>query len=317
MLNPFYNAFEGILTIITVVFIGYILNKRGWFDEKSSQLIARLVTNVSLPLYIITNLTKIFTLEKLIGIMPDMVVPVLSMLLAMIIGVILARFFKVKSGRKGVFITNTFIANTMFIGLPVNLALFGDVSIPSVMVYYVINLLLFWTLGVRFIIRDVQIEDVNILSFSIIKKLMSPPMMGFIIAILFIAFNLKLPVALFNGFKYVGNLTTPLSLMFIGIEISKINMKEFRFTKDIVGGLIGRFVVCPLSVLMIAPFFPVSTISAQVFTMQACMPAMTQIAVVAKQYNADSQYAATLSFITILCGMVIIPFYMYVISLLF
>lgn len=47
---------------------------------------------------------------------------------------------KIAKGRKGVLVTNFFIANTMFIDLPVNIALFGDVSIPSVMLYYVVNL---------------------------------------------------------------------------------------------------------------------------------------------------------------------------------
>ena len=309
------QALDGIFTIVFVVGIGYTLSKKGWFDEKSSALIARLVTSISLPLYMITSLSKNFTAEKLAQLAPDMLLPVASMLLAMLIGKAVASLFKVRIGRRGVFTTNFFIANTMFIGLPVNLALFGDDSIPSVMLYYMVNLIFFWTLGVQNIIADTSGAKTSLFSKTVLKKLLSPPLLGFAAAIILILFNVKLPHFLARGFQYVGNLTTPLSLVFIGIEISKINLREFNFEKDIIGGLFGRFVVCPLCVLALVPFMTVSDISIKVFTMQAAMPAMTQMAIVSKQYGADTQFAAALSFITIVFGLLVIPFYMTVVNL--
>lgn len=143
MLNFILQAFEGIFTIVFVVGIGYYLSYKKWFDGGSSRLIAKLVTSISLPLYMITSLTKNFTLEKLFALAPDMLLPVCSIVLAMTIGLIFVRACKIAKGRKGVLVTNFFIANTMFIGLPVNIALFGDVSIPSVMLYYIVNLVFF------------------------------------------------------------------------------------------------------------------------------------------------------------------------------
>lgn len=317
MIEYVLQALDGIFTIVLVVGIGYVLSKKGWFDDKTSSLIAKLVTTVSLPLYMITSLTKNFTAEKLIKLAPDMMLPVCSMLLAMMVGKVFMRLLNVRTGRKGVFITNFFIANTMFIGLPVNLALFGDESIPSVMLYYMVNLIFFWTLGVQNIVADVTGTYEGLFSTKVLKKLWSPPLMGFVAAIVLIILNVQLPRYLMRGFQYVGNLTTPLSLIFIGIEIAKINLKEFNFERDIIGGLFGRFVVCPLCVLALVPFVSVSPISVKVFTMQATMPAMTQMAIVCKQYGGDSQFAAALSFITILFGLLVIPVYMTVVNLYF
>ena len=50
MINFVLQALDGIFTIVFVVGIGYVLSKKGWFDDKSSALIAKLVTTVSLPL---------------------------------------------------------------------------------------------------------------------------------------------------------------------------------------------------------------------------------------------------------------------------
>ena len=43
------KALEGIFSIVFIIGIGFVLSRRGWFDEYSSALIARLVTAVSLP----------------------------------------------------------------------------------------------------------------------------------------------------------------------------------------------------------------------------------------------------------------------------
>lgn len=317
MLTFILQALEGIFTIVFVVGIGYVLSRKGWFDEKSGALIARLVTSVSLPLYMVCSLTKNFTARRLAELAPDMLLPVGSMLLALLAGKAAARLLRVRPGRRGIFVTNFFIANTMFIGLPVNLALFGDESIPSVMLYYMVNLIFFWTLGVQNIIADVQGQAAGIFSRQVLKKLWSPPLIGFAAALLLIVCDIRLPQFLLRGFQYVGNLTTPMSLIFIGIEISRIKMSDFRLERDLVGGLAGRFLVCPLCVLLLVPLIGVAPISVKVFTMQAAMPAMTQMAIVAKQYGADSGYAAALSFLTILSGLIVIPFYMTVVNMYF
>lgn len=265
----------------------------------------------------ITSLTKNFTAEKLLELAPDMLLPVCSMLLALVVGKTAAKLLHVRQGRRGVFVTNFFIANTMFIGLPVNLALFGDESIPSVMLYYMVNLTFFWTLGVQNIVADIEGKAGGIFSVQVLKKLWSPPLMGFVAAILLIVLNIPLPRFLARGFQYVGNLTTPLSLVFIGIEISKINLRDFNFERDIWGGLLGRFIVCPLCVLCLVPLINVAPISVKVFAMQAAMPAMTQMAIVCKQYGGDSRYAAALSFITIIGGLLVIPIYMTVVNMYF
>ena len=179
------------------------------------------------------------------------------------------------------------------------------------------NLIFFWTLGVHNIITDAAEQRAKLFSTAVLQKLMSPPLYGFAVSILLILLDIRLPDFLMKGFQYVGNLTTPMSLIFIGIEISKINFSEFNFEKDILWSLFGRFIICPLCVLALVPVISVSPMSVKVFTMQAAMPAMTQMAIVAKQYHADSEYAAALSFITILFGLAVIPIYMTVVNVFF
>ena len=312
------KALEGIFSIVFIIGIGFVLSRRGWFDEYSSALIARLVTAVSLPLYMIVSISKNFDHNKLVAMAPDLLLPICSMLLAFGVGKIAAHVFKIKKERRGIFCTNFFIANTMFIGLPVNLALFGEKSIPAVMLYYMVNTTFFWTLGVHNIVQDTLSDTKNKPAFfspAALKKIFSPPLAGFIVGIILVLLDCRLPSFLMNSVQYIGNLTTPLSLVFIGIEMSKIPLGEIGFDKDLLLGVAGRFLVCPVCVLALVPLLPVTPLSAQIFTMQATMPAMTQMAIVAKTYGADSAYAATLSFLTVLLGIVVVPLYMMLVNM--
>ena len=63
---------------------------------------------------------------------------------------------------------------------PINQALFGDASIPYVLIYYMCNTTFFWTLGTYLIQRDGEGEAQFDLKTSL-KKVFSPPLMGFIL----------------------------------------------------------------------------------------------------------------------------------------
>lgn len=310
MLACIIHAFEGLFTIVFVIAVGFALGRRGWIDDGGSAMLARLVTNVAMPCYLFVGIMKNFTLERLAAFAPEMLLPACSMLLAMAAGGALTRLLRIRRGRRAIFGTNCFISNTVFIGLPVNLALFGDESIPAVMLYYIVNTFFFWSVGAPRIADEAGGHGAPCGALGILKKILSPPLMGFFAALLLVGLGASLPKPLYQGLHYVGSLTTPLSLIFIGVEISRISLRAFRMERDLVWGLAGRFIVSPLCLFAVLPFFDAAPLSVRVFTMQAAMPAMTQMAIVAKRYGADSRYAAELSFITILFALAAIPVYM-------
>ena len=310
------HGLEGIFEVLFIIAIGVVLSKKGWFGSNMSAVFSKLVMKISLPLYMLCQMEKDFTHDSLIRIAPDLILPFASIFLAYIVGRIAAKVLHIRRERQGVFVTCFFIANTIFIGLPVNLALFGTQSVPSVMLYYMANTTMFWTLGIYHIVNDSQGGKGNMPLFSAqtIKKVFSPPLMGFLIGLALVLANIKLPDFLLTSFQYVGNMATPMSLLVIGIEMAGISLSDIHWDRDVVGALIGRFLVCPACVLALLPFIPVTPMSAQVFTMQASMPAMTQMTVVAKSIGADVRYSTQVTFITVVMGIVVIPLYMIIVG---
>lgn len=308
-MDIFLRSISGILVILGMILVGFVIGEKGWFDDKSRGLLAKLVTQVALPCYMLYTITQRFTAADLLKMLPALRFPALSMVILLGIATGVARIFAVRQDRRGLFISMFFNSNTIFVGLPINQALFGDASIPNVLIYYMCNTTFFWTLGTYLIQRDGEGEAQFDLKTSL-KKVFSPPLMGFLLGLVLVMLQIKLPAFLASDLQYLGNLTTPLSMIFIGLSVSHIGVKQLVLGKDQLLILLGRFLVAPLLMATIVYWVPLPSLMKQVFIIQSAMPVMTNAPVVARLYGADSDYAAVMVTETTLATMVVIPILM-------
>ena len=308
-MDIFLRSISGILVILGMILVGFVIGEKGWFDDKSRGLLAKLVTQVALPCYMLYTITQRFTAADLLKMLPALRFPALSMVILLGIATGVARIFEVKQDRRGLFISMFFNSNTIFVGLPINQTLFGDASIPYVLIYYMCNTTFFWTLGTYLIQRDGEGEAQFDLKTSL-KKVFSPPLMGFLLGLVLVMLQIKLPAFLASDLQYLGNLTTPLSMIFIGLSVSHVGVKQLVLGKDQLLILLGRFLVAPLLMATIVYWVPLPSLMKQVFIIQSAMPVMTNAPVVARLYGADSDYAAVMVTETTLATMVVIPILM-------
>ena len=308
-MDIFLKSISGILVILGMILVGFVIGEKGWFDDKSRGLIAKLVTQIALPCYMLYTITQRFTAADLLKMLPALRFPALSMVVLLGIATAVARIFAVRQDRRGLFISMFFNSNTIFVGLPINQALFGDDSIPYVLIYYMCNTTFFWTLGTYLIQRDGEGEAQFDLKTSV-KKVFSPPLMGFILGLVMVMLQIKLPAFLASDLQYLGNLTTPLSMIFIGLSVSHVGVKQLVLGKEQLLILLGRFLVAPLLMASIVYWVPLPSLMKQVFIIQSAMPVMTNAPVVARLYGADSDYAAVMVTETTLATMVVIPILM-------
>ena len=303
-MDLFLRSISGILVILGMILVGFVIGEKGWFDDKSRGLLAKLVTQVALPCYMLYTITQRFTAAALLKMLPELRFPALSMVILLGIATAVARIFSVRQDRRGLFISMFFNSNTIFVGLPINQALFGDASIPYVLIYYMCNTTFFWTLGTYLIQRDGE-GDAEFDLRTSLKKIFSPPLMGFMLGLIIVILHIKLPSFLASDLQYLGSLTTPLSM-----SVSNAGVKQLVLKKDQLLILLGRFVVAPLLMATIVYWAPLPTLMKQVFIIQSAMPVMTNAPVVAKLYGADSDYAAVMVTETTLATMIVIPILM-------
>lgn len=315
------TALQSVFSVIVMIVLGFFLAKRKWFEGNSSALISRLVVSVALPAYMISNLMSSYDKAKLLSMLPGLPIPFLAMLGSFLVASGLAVVLRVPRGRRGTFASMFSLANAVFIGLPVNLLLFGDEALPFALLYYIANTTVFWTLGTYCIASDGAIRSGRakppLVSTAGLKRILSPPLLGFIAAMLMIMAGISLPKSIMDLCKYLGNMTTPLSMLFVGIVISRIELKKMRFGLDIAFVLAGRFLVTPLLIFLLMRGRDLPLLMKQVFLITSAMPAMTQTPILAEAYGADAEYAGIGTSLTTVLSMITIPVYMGFVGRLF
>ena len=306
------HALNGVVTVMLMIAVGFILERRGWFSEDSVTLISRLVNYVCLPTYMLTNILGQFKHDQLITLSHGLIVPLISMLAGYVLSRLLGRLIGVPRVHQGIFSICVAFSNTIFIGLPLGIALFGDAGAPYIMIYYMVNTTLFWTIGFRDLAVGSEAE-MPLLSKKTLKSIISPPLMGFMLGVVMVLGELSLPEAIFKSCRYLGSMTTPLAMLFIGIAMSKTDWKEITLGKELVAAMLGRYLICPVIVFLILPFFHLDPMMEKVFVIMAAMPAMTNTAIVAKSYGGDYKYAAMLTAVSTVLAVIAIPFYMWLV----
>lgn len=152
-MDAILQGLSGIFEVVLMAGLGFFLAKKGWFWENAAKNLTKLTMTVALPPLMIHSLYANFTHDALIAAAPDLVLPFVSIFASYLAGHVLASVLHISKGRRGIFICTCCIANAIFIGVPVNVALFGEASVPSCMLYYLANTTMFWALGAYLIIR--------------------------------------------------------------------------------------------------------------------------------------------------------------------
>ena len=76
-----------------------------------------------------------FTKEEFLTLISGTLIPIVSMFFTFFISKAIIHLFKLPKNHHGTFSTMFTCSNTIFIGLPINLAIFGEKAVPYVLLY--------------------------------------------------------------------------------------------------------------------------------------------------------------------------------------
>jgi len=308
-MSLFLTSITSIIPIIAIIVLGYILQVKGWFGDDFGPNLSRLIMNVALPASIFVSVMKYLTLDKLISLSGGLLYTFVAFILGYIVAYIAVVVFKVRPGRRGTMI-NTFVnANTIFIGLPLNVALFGEQALPYFLIYYITNTISTWTLGVYLMTSDSKSGQSKKTSKFDWKKLLPAPLVGFLVALIVLILRISIPDFATNTLTYVGNIVTPLSLIYIGIVLAKAGLNTITFDKDTIVTLVGRFILAPLIMLLVLKFFApnMAIVEFKTFMIQSATPALAVLPILANQGKGDVEFSTNVVTLSTVLFIVVIP----------
>ena len=297
--------------------LGYLLKKFRWVGNAFSGEVSSLITKIALPASIFVAVMKNLSRSGLLSLSTELIFPVLGVVIGYLIAWLLVKIFKIKRGRRGIFINAFVNANTIFIGMPLNIALFGDKAMSYFLVYYVVNTVSTWAFGIFLIQNDDPTIDKTAKKQHKInwKKILPMPLVGFIVAIAWMLLGIPLPNFLGQTLNYVGSLVTPLSLIYIGIVLYDAGLKNFRFDRDSILSLIGRFIVSPAILIILIKLgsvdgYTIPSLMKQTLVVQSATPALAVLPILANEAHGDVKYATNVVVMSTVLFIVVIPILM-------
>ncbi|MBO3092363.1 AEC family transporter [Schleiferilactobacillus harbinensis] len=317
----FWTSIQSVLAIMIMIAVGYFAQGKGWFDEKFSGALSKLIMQVALPASIFMSMMNHFKPEQLAKLSVGLLYSVVSITIGLLISWLVVRVLKVPKGKRGLMMTAMNFANTVFIGMPLNQALFGDSSIPYLLVYYIVNTVMLWTIGVWIIAAD----DPTVGADGTAKvkldwhHLIPTPLWGFIVALPFIYIPWLRTHLLVNFVTLtltdVGALVTPLSLIYIGIMLKSFGIGNMQFDRNVVITLLGRFVLAPVIMfVLIAAGVKAGLGMVPVFQktliIQAATPTFAVLPILATTYHGDVKFATNIVVSASVLFVVVVPIIM-------
>ena len=320
----FLTSLQSIIPIVLLIALGYILKGRGMFNDTFSSNLSRLIMSVILPAGVFVSVLHHMQTSDLWNLRYGLLVVGLTYFVSYIVAFIMMKVLRVPPGRRGIFINMVVNDNCLFIGLPVQIALFGPEALPYFLLYYIGNTISVWMVGVFLIEMDPLPQNSSATGESVRpsghkfswKKLLPPPLMGFIVALIFLYAQIPLPTILHNTLNYLGDMVTPLSLLYIGIVLHDAGLKSMALNKDSLGGIFGRFVIAPLimfGVIITVRYIggitlePIAMIT---FIVQSAGPVIAVLPIVANESGADLPFATGLVMISTILFVFVIPLIM-------
>jgi len=315
-----WHSIQAVVVIFLLIGAGILASWQKWITPKIADAFPKILINLAVPCMAVYQFYTNFDREHLLAAWMPLLVVAVAYPVMYFAGRLFAVIFRVPKTRRGLFTVLFSFSNSVFIGLPVAQSLFGNPGIPYAMFFYLGNTTFFWSLGYFGIRHDADLISgcrSHISVGEILKKLAVPPIITILVMFGVVLLSIPLPDFIVTTAGYMSNLTTPLSLIFMGSVIYEAGLQGLRFEKNIAYVMTGRFLLIPavmfvlneLAITLLAPFGSAADLllMRNVFTMQAGLPVMTLTVIISRLYGADVEFA-TKSFIwTMLVSIITIP----------
>lgn len=299
------NVKNTIITMMILGTLGFILKKSRVMDKRTDKFLSQLLVNICTPAVMIyINLTN-FSIATFRNSYRSILIAILTMIFMNVIAYGVSKALSLRGMEQGEFISMATFSNTIFVGLPLITGIFGEKAVPYLMLYFIGNTLTFWTLGIYQLVKS----SGRAFSSKNLLKIINPPIVGFAVGIALLYYNVSLPTYAMDSIYYLRILMTPLSLLFMGSVIGDLKMSSVGSPVTTVLILLMRFVLAPISCLLLLKAFNMPEDLTKVFIVCAGLPVMTNISIAVGKYGGNPSYSSFMTALTSIAFIFVMPFY--------
>ncbi len=267
-MKTFIVALGAVAVLLAVAVPGYVLKKKKMVGEDCMPSLSKILLYVCQPclsVYTFKNATFSAAMLGNIGIFA--LLALLVQILMLGIAFLLFRR-RMKNPLYRIMTIACSLGNCAFFGIPILEALFPDTAqglLIYTSVYAIIMNIIGWTLGAAIISQNLKYVSVK-------KIFLNPAMFSLLVAIPFFVFEIPLPESVDSMIALIGRMSTPISMLIMGMRLSTTNFKQMFTTKQIYISIAMKQFLMPIIALLMIVFLPVDSGMKAVLYIICCCP---------------------------------------------
>ncbi len=298
-----------ITILAVVVLIGAAAAKFRVFTSDSKDVLSKIIFNISLPLMLFTNFFRLEATPRLVSnSLTVLSVSGFIILFLLLTGWVVSRIFKLKGREAAVFKAHSMFGNTIFLGFPLITALYGYEGLLYASMFQLVSSIIMWTVGV------IILSHGNGISWKkSLLRVVNPNTIATLSGLFFFLLSVKLPEVLLKPMTDLGSANTWLSMLYIGAMLVFSNVAGMLKRKSLYIISFSRLVLGPALLIMIFYFignvvgFAPDKLVTSVIILEASMPCMATVVIMAKELGSDDALAVGNVFVSTIFSILTLP----------
>lgn len=284
--------------LLFAIAAGFLANRMGILGGGTDKKISRLLLAITLPSMILGSVCTGEALPEAAVVLGTLGVAAVFYLLEFAFVLAVPPLLGGTPGQKGVWRYTLAFPNVAFIGYPVVSALFG----PEALFYAVILVLPFNLM--TFTLGPLMLTGAK--RFSL-RQMFSPCVVASILALILALGRLRPPAMIGEALEFVGGVTVPLSLLFVGSLLAGMPLGRMLASPRLWILTAVRLLALPAVLCFLLRWMGTDPLILGVAVTQMAMPAAVNGSILCMEYGGDAECMAQITFVSTLASIVTIP----------
>jgi len=293
---------EGVISLFIIILVGVYGSNKKIITSEINKGLTDVLIQIALPFMIVSSF--IFTYDNTIkgNVIKTFYYSFIAYIIMAVVSSIL--LVPIKSDKKTILHFANVFTNTGYIGFPILNSVYGAEGVIYGSIFNMFFAIFLWTYGIIIFRGAFNRKE---LKREIIKVLLNPSVIAVFIGIIIMIFNIQLPRAILSSVRSIGNMTGPLSMIIIGVILSKAKIKSYLKDWTIYYGITTNLIVIPAILYFISLLIGDTSKVANTVIIMAAMPAAAMTSIFAESFDREKEYAAVIVSATTLLSIITLP----------
>lgn len=298
---------SNLIGLFLLIGVGFFAVRAGILPAEASKPMTALLMKITVPATIVSSMLRPLDMGFLKMGASMLLVGMVILPLFSVVSLGLSRLFRVADGRRGMWCFCATFCNSGFMGFPVALALFGEEGLALTVILSIPFNLMMYSIGAKMVCMDLP-RDGSAQAISWGKVIFSVINLSLVVGLFFYFTQIQLPQAVRGPLDYLAGVTTPLSMMITGMNLSQGKAGDIFRDRDILTAAGTRLLILPVLAWALMRLVPgLSSLVLGAALLNFSMPSPAAAALLGEQYGGDTQTAVRAVFVSSLLCIVTIP----------